>query len=129
MIALIIIISVVQGIAKCGTTALCDKLVTHPDVRYYRTKETDIFTKLHFSIANFEKEVNTEFDYTNTSTALAHKHAKQARNPGRHQGNVWLDCSAGAFRDFNAAAHLRKYSPDTKVVLIVRDPWQVGEQH
>lgn len=47
--------------------------------------------------------------------------------PGRHQGRVWLDCSAGAFRDFNAAAHLRKYSPDTKIVLIVRDPWQVGE--
>mmetsp|Transcript_13733 Transcript_13733/g.22715 ORF Transcript_13733/g.22715 Transcript_13733/m.22715 type:complete len:117 (-) Transcript_13733:961-1311(-) len=45
--------------------------------------------------------------------------------PGRHKGSIWLDCSAGAFRDFNAAAHLRKYSPDTKVVLIVRDPWQV----
>jgi hypothetical protein len=40
---------------------------------------------------------------------------------------VWLDCSAGAFRDFNAAAHLRKYSPDTKVVMIVRDPWQVNQ--
>jgi hypothetical protein len=38
----------VGGIAKCGTTALCDKLVTHPDVRFYNKKETDIFTKMSF---------------------------------------------------------------------------------
>lgn len=133
----------VGGIAKCGTTALCDKLVTHPDVRFYRAKETDIFTKMRFSISELEKKTNADSDdlpnhsdANNSSPHLdadrflrrAKHHNKGPRNPNRHVGNVWLDCSAGAFRDFNAAAHLRKYSPDTKIVLIVRDPWQVLKQ-
>ena len=44
---------------------------------------------------------------------------------GFQNGDFWLDCTAGAFRDFNAAAHLLKYSPNTKIIMIVRDPWQV----
>ena len=43
----------VGGIAKCGTTALCDKLATHSDVRFYNKKETDIFTKMHFRLSYF----------------------------------------------------------------------------
>ena len=101
------------GFAKCGTTALCDILVSHPDVRFYRKKETDIFTKMHFSIAEFERKVNTDKDTINSTLS--------------RQGHVWLDCSAGAFRDFNAAAHLQRYSPDTKVIMMVRDPWQVTQ--
>ena len=139
----------IGGIAKCGTTALCDKLVSHPSVRFYRNKETDLFTKFHFSIAEFEKKINTEYitssinistdsadsDHNNNplnKRALKKNHqqmraATKYVDDSRHVGNVWLDCSAGAFRDFNAAAHLRKYSPDTKVVMIVRDPWQVNQ--
>ena len=41
------------------------------------------------------------------------------------RGDHWMDCTAGAFRDFNAAAHLLKHSPLTKIIMIVRDPWQV----
>lgn len=139
----------VGGIAKCGTTALCDKLVTHPDVRFYGAKETDIFTKMRFSISNLEKKINNDFSNNTNSNTLntttsekghdndtysnrslrkgKHRNNKGPQSPSRHVGDVWLDCSAGAFRDFNAAAYLRKYSPDTKVVLIVRDPWQVGK--
>jgi hypothetical protein len=35
-----------------------------------------------------------------------------------------MDCTAGAFRDFNALAHLMKYSPSTKFIFMVRDPFQ-----
>lgn len=48
------------GVAKCGTTALCDKLVQHPDVRFYRNKETDIFTKMRFSVTELERRVDTD---------------------------------------------------------------------
>jgi hypothetical protein len=37
---------------------------------------------------------------------------------------VYLDCTASAFRDFNALAFLMKYSPDTKFIFAVRDPFQ-----
>jgi hypothetical protein len=139
----------IGGIAKCGTTALCDKLVSHPSVRFYRNKETDLFTKFHFSIAEFEKKINTEYITSSINISTDSANSDHNNNPlnkralkknhqqmraaakyvddSRHVGNVWLDCSAGAFRDFNAAAHLRKYSPDTKVVMIVRDPWQVNQ--
>ena len=104
-------------------------------MRFYKSKETDIFTKMRFSVSEFERKINTEEE--------AHKHSKmdkeitqrrslrrghKLRIPGRHTGEVWLDCSAGAFRDLNAAAFLRRYSPDTKIVFIVRDPWQVKVQ-
>jgi hypothetical protein len=128
------------GIAKCGTTALCEKLVMHPDVRFYRSKETDIFTKMRFSISEFEKLVNTDNSTATSSIEVGNEGNRRMRkqagggaaaahkkphNAERHMGSVWLDCSAGAFRDLNAAAYLRMHSPDTKVVLIVRDPWQV----
>jgi hypothetical protein len=112
-----------EGFAKCGTTALCDKLVTHPDVRFYKHKEIDIFTKMHFSDSDFEKRINIL--YSNESLAKVNSRGKQ-RHIWEYEGTVWLDCSAGAFRDFNAVAHLKKYSPETKIVMIVRDPWQVS---
>jgi hypothetical protein len=35
-----------------------------------------------------------------------------------------MDCTAGAFRDFNALVHLMKHSPATKFIFMVRDPFQ-----
>ncbi len=60
--------------------------------------------------------ISSDFNHnvTNSSSSFAKK------------GDFYLDCSAGAFRDFNVAAHLLKYSPKTKIIMIVRDPWQVN---
>jgi hypothetical protein len=78
---------------------------------------------MHFSDSEFEKRIN--IFYTNKSLAKVNRRGKQ-RHIWEYEGTAWLDCSAGAFRDFNAAAHLKKYSPETKIVMIVRDPWQVS---
>lgn len=39
-------------------------------------------------------------------------------------GTLYLDCTAGAHRDFNALVFLMKYSPGTKFIFAVRDPFQ-----
>ena len=96
----------VAGFSKCGTTALCSKLSLHPRIKPYRKKEINIFTKFfdEFSWAEFEKRVvDTHPNVT---------------------GDLWLDCTASAFRDYNAAVHLLQYSPRTKLIFMVRDPWQ-----
>jgi hypothetical protein len=49
----------VAGFSKCGTTALCSKLALHPEIKPYRKKEINIFTKFPatFSWEAFEKRV------------------------------------------------------------------------
>jgi hypothetical protein len=49
----------VAGFSKCGTTALCSKLILHPDIKPYRKKEINIFTKYfdEFKWEQFEKRV------------------------------------------------------------------------
>lgn len=96
----------VAGFSKCGTTALCSKLALHPHIKPYRKKEINIFTKFwdEFSWPSFERRVvDTHREVT---------------------GDLWFDCTASAFRDFNALVHLLKYSPQSKLIFMVRDPWQ-----
>jgi hypothetical protein len=95
----------VAGFSKCGTTAFCDKLSSHPEIKKYRKKEVNIFTKLG------------AFSWETLETRSKDMHPEE---PGR----AWMDCSSGAFRDLQVATHLRKYSPHTKVIFMVRDPWQ-----
>jgi hypothetical protein len=88
---------------------------------HYRRKEVNIFSKLErFSDTEFESRVE-EISHKNLS-----RMQQEAEGLSTTQGDFWLDCTAGAFRDFNAAAHLLKYSPLTKIIMIVRDPWQVS---
>jgi hypothetical protein len=49
----------VAGFSKCGTTALCSKLALHPEIKPYRKKEINIFTKFpsQFSWEAFEKRI------------------------------------------------------------------------
>lgn len=49
----------VAGFSKCGTTALCSKLILHPEIKQYRKKEINIWTKFfdEFSWDKFEKRV------------------------------------------------------------------------
>lgn len=95
----------VAGFSKCGTTAFCEKLSDHPEIKRYRKKEVNIFTKF------------AEFSWETLETRSQDLHPN---DPGRS----WLDCSSGAFRDLQVVTHLRKYSPQTKVIFMVRDPWQ-----
>jgi hypothetical protein len=95
----------VAGFSKCGTTAFCNKLSGHPEIKKYRKKEVNIFTKLG------------AFSWDTLETRAEDLHPNES-------GQVWMDCSSGAFRDLQVATHLRKYSPHTKVIFMVRDPWQ-----
>ena len=84
---------------------MCRKLAAHPDIKPYRKKEINIFTKfMNYSWDTFERRVVDT-------------------HPGKHS-KYWIDCSSGAFRDLNVAATLAEYSKETKVLFMVRDPWQ-----
>lgn len=95
----------VAGFSKCGTTAFCDKLSKHPMIKRYRKKEVNIFTKLG------------KFSWDTIETRIEDKYPE-------NKANYWLDCTSGAFRDLQVPIHLSKYSPQTKVIFLVRDPWQ-----
>jgi hypothetical protein len=95
----------VAGFSKCGTTAFCEKISDHPEIKRYRKKEVNIFTK--FGLFSWET--------LETRSQDLHPH---------DSGRAWIDCSSGAFRDLQVVTHLRKYSPETKVIFMVRDPWQ-----
>jgi hypothetical protein len=94
------------GIAKCGTTALCFKLSNYSDIQFYNKKEINIFSKHH------PKDYFFEFENKIRKTKLS------------DGAKIWFDCSGGTFRDRNAIRALQKYSPNTKILFIVRDPWQ-----
>lgn len=99
------------GMSKCGTTALCNKLELYPEIQFYYTKEVNIFSKhtLQDTWTTFENKIVYRHSQEKTDMLLQ---------------KFWFDCSGGTYRDINAAAYLHKYSPQTKLLFIVRDPWQ-----
>jgi hypothetical protein len=47
----------VAGISKCGTTAICKKLATHPHIKTFRKKEINMFTKFDYSLSGLERKM------------------------------------------------------------------------
>lgn len=96
----------IGGFSKCGTTSFCAKLKAHPEIKPYRHKEMNLFAKLPemFSLKAFERRILDN-----------HKD-----DPGR----LLIDCTSGAYREIEAVSNLLRFSPNTKVIFLVRDPWQ-----
>jgi hypothetical protein len=96
----------IGGFSKCGTTSFCAKLKAHPDIKPYRHKEMNLFAKLpeDFSLKAFERRI--------------------LDNHKDDPGSLMIDCTSGAYREIDAVANLLQFSPNTKVIYLVRDPWQ-----
>jgi hypothetical protein len=96
----------VGGFSKCGTTALCSKLLHHPQIQQYPHKEVNVYAKFDENafLSSFEHRVITpEFD-------VRRYHM--------------LDCTSGSYREIQSAVNLLTKSPQSKVIYLVRDPWQ-----
>jgi hypothetical protein len=98
------------GVSKCGTTAFCSKISYHPDIQLYNHKEINIFSKHRYSYKEYWDKFELKIYNKYFTNDLFQK--------------IWIDCSGGTYRDFNAITILQKYSPHTKILYIVRDPWQ-----
>ena len=97
----------IGGLSKCGTSALYAKLATHPSIGTYWDKEVNIF--------NARNSIPPYFQNFSTLEAWL---GPPAANSASLQ---YLDGSAGTSRDLQAIALLKKYSPATKVIFMVRD--------
>ena len=95
----------IGGFSKCGTTALCSKLINHPLIKQYQHKEMNIFSKLksNYTFEEFEKRVQTNF------------------NQSKY---LMIDCTSGSYREISSVTKLFLQNSNTKVIFLVRDPWQ-----
>lgn len=97
----------IVGMSKCGTSALFDKLISHPSLKAYWEKEVYVFSRRmmqeHFrrNMSNFESLLGP-YDPNNLN-------------------RLFLDGSAGVARDLQSIALIQRYSPRTKIIIMVRD--------
>ena len=95
------------GAQRCGTTAWFDYLSSHPDVAAPRIKEPNHFT--------------TDIPAARRVTNLADYHALYgpALAGGTRRG---LDASTSYLYSTEAAAAIRRYNPEARIVVLLRPP-------
>jgi hypothetical protein len=106
--------ALIPGISKSGTTELHASLALHPKIISVN-KEINIFTTLFEfrSMAEFETKVR------------AHLSSPNGGNWWVDPYKYWLDGSARCTLDFPTCLNaITRYSPATKSLIIVRDPYQ-----
>ena len=97
----------IVGAAKCGTTSLHDYLSRHPDVFMSRLKEP------HFFARDFD--IPADWCVRDRQRYLdLFADAKQRRRVG--EASVWYIYSR------TAAAELREFRPDARIIIMLRDP-------
>ena len=96
----------IVGAPKCGTTALAAYLAAHPDI-YMAQKEMHFFgADLHFGPQFFRRDCDAyraEFAQWNGQTRTG-------------EASVWYLFSK------QAAAEIKAYSPDARIVILLREP-------
>jgi hypothetical protein len=108
--------AIIPGMPKSGTSELFAFLENHPKVRGWGFKEINIFSRLELTtIEDFEVKVSahlTSPNMSNTSTWWVDPHS------------YWIDGSAICSYHSSCMDALSKYSPATKSLVMVRDPFQ-----
>jgi hypothetical protein len=99
----------VGGFSKCGTTALCSKLLHHPQIQQYPHKEVNVYAK---------------FDENAFISSFEHRVIPLASEGIDVRKSHMLDCTSGSYREIQSAVNLLTKSPQSKVIYLVRDPWQ-----
>jgi hypothetical protein len=105
--------AIIPGMPKSGTSELFTLLELHPQVRGSRDKEINIFSLFQFtSLADFEMKVSAYLSFPNQSDWWV------------DPTSVWIDGSAVCAYYTSCMDALTKYSPATKSIVMVRDPYQ-----
>jgi hypothetical protein len=95
------------GAPKCGTTALCEYLSTHPDIQFSFPKEAKYF---HTDFNKSHRYVLTEKDYHKCFGAWPLNYKIVA------EGTVWYLYSRVAVKN------IIQYNPNAKFVVMLRNP-------
>jgi hypothetical protein len=107
--------AIIPGMPKAGTTQLFHLLDKHPQVRGWGFKEINVFSEFKFeSIEDFEVKVTAYLAFPNMTndTWWVDPHS------------YWIDGSAICAYFSSCMDALNKYSPATKSLVMVRDPYQ-----
>jgi hypothetical protein len=108
--------AIIPGMPKSGTSEIFALLDLHPQVRGSRYKEINIFSEFEFiSMTDFELKV---------SAYLSSPNMTPETNWWVDPTSIWIDGSAVCAYYTSCMNALSKYSPQTKSIVIVRDPYQ-----
>jgi hypothetical protein len=102
----------VVGVMRGGTTSLCGYLERHPEIFMSPVKEPHFFTK--------------------AGATLAPRYATKKAYLGLFKGaseRVRGEASASYFTDGDSPAAIKRVSPDTKILVILRDPVERAHSH
>ena len=95
----------IAGVSKGGTSALFDKIATHPDVKGYWMKEVNIFNQRAKIMPQLNNLSTFETRLSSNSNINAH----------------YLDASVASSTDLQSILMLKKYAPNAKIIFLVRD--------
>jgi len=97
----------IVGASKAGTTAVCDVLADHPDICFSSKKEPNFFSKFEIGIGEIPAE-----NLANYETLFSASNCEQLYGEG----------SVGYLHSENAAHWIKHYSPNAKIIILLRNP-------
>ena len=100
----------IVGQPKSGTSALFSFLKGHPDVGVCSTKEPQYFCK----------DINSQYFHLSNQERTDENYLKLFAHCGKRK--VILEASTAYLFSRVAAAEIRKFSPDAKIIMMLREP-------
>ena len=109
----------IVGVAKAGTTVLANYLSQHPDIFMSKVKEPDFFSNREINEAKLyykTKPLNNEGKYLSLFKQVSHE--------------KWIGEASVSYFFYKACAErIKLYSPESKIILIVRHPIDRAYSH
>ena len=120
----------IVGAAKAGTTALRNYLEQHPEIYFSPIKETHFFSK-DIDSFNFRDEFKAK---VNTSKGAHQKFITNQEEyltlfTGVKEESVIGEATASYLYSQKAAGNIYQFNPNSKVVIILRDPIKRAFSH
>ncbi|KAF7663700.1 hypothetical protein LDENG_00204720 [Lucifuga dentata] len=136
----------IVGQPKCGTTDLFHRLLLHPEVKFNTMKEPHWWTRKRFGYIRFKDGIQESFsvdDYLDLFDLAAHNiqegingnssgdHSKLRLITGEASASTMWDNQAWSYLrgdreeaepPFLAQDFIHKVQPDTKIIIMLRDP-------
>ena len=106
------------GSPKCGTTFFCESLKNHPELFFTEIKELNYFSYKQL------KEKSYYFDYKTEKLTSYLKHYKNSKNQ-----KYLIDASVSYFTFEDIPAKIKEFSPNSKIIIMVRDPYKRAYSH
>ena len=109
---------VIVGAPKCGTTALYKLLDLHPEICFSKKKEPRFFTQIKGEFGFFNRGQGPRL------SGNFHKGFKwyRALFSNFKEGQIKGEASTVYFQNSDTPKLLKKYVPDVKIIIMLRDP-------